>query len=92
MEEKFPNVTTYPDYDGSIDTAYIKLNEEKSHHCKESPMDSDIILDFDSGDRIIGIEILCPINDVMKDEIKKLLEKQSLDAETIKSVMQQLPQ
>lgn len=67
-EKRYPDLETYL-HKGKIDSAYIKLCEEKSHHCRQSVTQPDIIYDFDSGNRIIGIEILYPIDNEMRAEI-----------------------
>ena len=91
MEEKYPNIKTYPDYDGVIDVAYIKLNDGKSHHCQESTVHEDVILDFDSGDRMIGIEVLCPANDVMRGEIVKQMLEHGVTQADVDLMMKEIP-
>ena len=91
-EEKYPTVRTYPDYDGTIDVAYIRIRDGKSHHCLESKVDTDVILDYDSGDTMIGIEVLCPANNAMREEIVKHMIAEGITQADADRIMKDIPQ
>ena len=44
-------------YDKQVDAMYIRLLED-IHECRVVQLSSDVALDFTSGDRLVGIEIL----------------------------------
>ena len=44
-------------YDKQVDAMYIRLLEGM-HECRVVQLSSDVALDFTSGDRLVGIEIL----------------------------------
>jgi uncharacterized protein YuzE len=55
---KAPNII-YLDYDPDADSAYIKLSENKVRKTKQTGTDENpVILDFDSKQRLVGIEIV----------------------------------
>ncbi len=73
MKEKIVNMKVTYDKDSNAAYIYIKDEISEGEVKKSLPVDDNIILDFDSGDQLIGIEVLSADKVMPKDLISGLL-------------------
>ncbi len=54
--------------DGTLEAVYIRLTSNKVARTKEVPGTDEVLADYDSGGKLVGIEILSPV------QLKKLVQ------------------
>lgn len=58
--------------DGTLEAAYIQLSSERVAHTQE--LMDEVVLDFDSEDNLVGVEILAPVKISTVHEVAKVLK------------------